>query len=91
MIKYQISTHVKNDDLPKLVTGEEYDPKIYYHINYKGIFDTIDEGLETIKKEFEKVIREKHIDDYEIMRCTHKVRIDTNRCRKWEKLFLSKA
>lgn len=90
MIKYQINIHVKNDDLPDLVRGEEYDPKIFYHVNYKGIFDSIEEGFDYIRVTYEKIIEKHAIKHFDILKSTHITKIDTDRCKKWEKLFLIK-
>lgn len=87
MIKYQISAHVKNNELPELIRGEDYKPEVFYLINFKGIFDSIEEGCEYIRDTFKKIIKEKDICSADILRSIHITKIDTDRCKKWQKLF----
>lgn len=87
MIKYQICIHVKNNDLPELIKGEEYDSKIFYHIKFKGIFDNVQCGLNYILDIFSETITKNRIGEMEIRDATHITKIDTVKCHKWEKLF----
>jgi hypothetical protein len=91
MIKYQICIHVKNNDLPDFIKGEEFKSDIFYHINFKGFFDSIDQGLDFIRDKYQKVIRNHMITYQEIIRSTHITKIDTIKCPKWEKIFLQKV
>lgn len=87
-MKYQILLHIKDPEYECPPKGEEK-PEMGYVITFKGVFNSIKEGLDFIFHKFEPKLREKHIAFNEIGNDMTITRIDPIKCYKWEKLYLN--
>lgn len=87
-MKYQIFIHLKDEsDAPFDVKKGEGTEK--YLISFKGIFDTIKEGLEVIFDKYEKVLKDNKISLIDLGNYMTITRINPSVCSKWEQLYLN--
>lgn len=94
MKKYHIITNLKNDNY---VHPEKWDStttdqnKKEYYISFKCIGDSYNECIEKLFERYHKIISKNSILNIDIEDATIFNVIDTEKCPRWEKMFLEKC
>lgn len=84
MIKYQVLVHYKNWEYDSLDPNSQE-----YTINFKCVRDTISQCLDVLYRKYNHVMQKENITNNDLADCMMINRIDTEKCPKWEKMFLN--
>lgn len=89
MTKYHFIIFLKNDNyMCELPDSKKLD-MLEYLIRFKGIFDSISQGLDHIRNTFGTIMKENSLTLDDLSDYMSIMRINTSHCTKYEQMFMS--
>lgn len=82
---------LKNDNFMCEIPGSKRTDMNEYLIRFKGVFDTIRDGLDYIISKFGEILKKNNLLMEELADSMNITRININLCTKWDQMFLSQV